>query len=222
MPDAEPALIDKLRQMPPERLLHMLAEGDDLPDPWYDAIQAIYAERGQVLPARPSRPIVIQPVRDKKRGDALLAGVGLVVAAVLFKMIENSWIGLVLGVGVILYYGARFVRYTALSDAERAAQAADEEADKHGLNELMRSSADGDVQRVRELLDFRAVDINARSPAGATALVYAARNGHAGIVEMLLINGADPKLETNMKKSAASIARQAGHASLADKLEALT
>lgn len=200
----------------------MLAEGDDLPAPWYDAIKAIYAERGQVLPVRPSRPIVIQPARDGNRGAALLPALGIVATVVVSKIVGAPLVGIMLGAGMFLYYVARRIRYATLSAAERVAKAADEDADRHGLNELMRSAADGDSRRVRELLEFRAMDVNARSKAGATALVYAARNGHAEIVEMLLLNGADPKLATNSNKSAASLARQAGHVFLAEKLEALT
>jgi len=222
MSNAEPSLVERLRLMPPERLLHMLAEGGELPDPWYDAIQTIYAERGLKLPPRPSRPIVIEQAQERRRGDAVLAGVGLFAAAVAVKMLEQTWVGLALGVGAGVYYVVRLFRYTSLSDSERAAQAATKEAEKQGLNDLMRSAADGDMQRVRELLAFRAVDINARSQAGGTALIYAARNGHTEIVEILLAGGADPKLVTHKNRSAASVARKAGHTSLADMLQPLT
>jgi hypothetical protein len=57
---------------------------------------------------------------------------------------------------------------------------------------LMRASQKGEYGRVKELLSSgNPVDINATSPSGITALMYAAAGGHYEVVRLLLDAGAD-------------------------------
>jgi hypothetical protein len=57
---------------------------------------------------------------------------------------------------------------------------------------LMRASQKGEYGRVKELLSSDdPVDINATSPSGITALMYAAAGGHYEVVRLLLDAGAD-------------------------------
>ena len=69
------------------------------------------------------------------------------------------------------------------------------------------------------LLLERGADVDARQQGGFTALHAAAGNGDTGMVELLLAAEADPSLVTDDGKVAADIARERGHASLADRLQ---
>jgi hypothetical protein len=212
-------LLDKLRQRSREDLLRMRAEGDSLADEWHAAIETIFAERGEALPPMPSRPIDVEPAREARKGDGLVACGGLLIALILGGMLKSSWLALPIAVAVVLFYAVKLFRRSALPEEQREREVAAEKAKELGLNELMRCAADGDAVRVREILQYAAADVNARCPAGATALVYAARNGHLEIVDLLLESGARPDLLTHKGSSATSVARQFGHDSIADKLE---
>jgi ankyrin repeat protein len=74
----------------------------------------------------------------------------------------------------------------------------------------------GDVARV--LIDAGA-DVNARQHGGWVPLHSAAANGDRDIVDLLIARGADRKAANDAGVSAAAIARERGHAALADFLE---
>lgn len=63
------------------------------------------------------------------------------------------------------------------------------------------------------MLETTKIDVNLRHPLGWTALMVAAINGRAGVVKILLENGADPNMGddfTNVNK----VARERGLHSL--------
>jgi hypothetical protein len=216
---SQETLEDKLRGMPSERLLAMRAEGDMLADEWHRAIEGIFEERNEYLPPIPSQPVVIEQQKDSKPSVAqyiwrtFLAVLILVIGEMIRKMF-----GLILVSLFALWYVAKYIRRSRLSEQERSREKQKDKADKDGLNELMRAAATGDATRVRELLDFRAVNINATSSVGSTALMYAARNGHTEIVEALLRAGADPHIRSDKGSTAEVIARRFGHQAIADRL----
>lgn len=57
---------------------------------------------------------------------------------------------------------------------------------------LIRAARDGEINTVKELLQQPGINLNAMDWLKKTALVYAAENGHADVVEALLKAGADP------------------------------
>lgn len=59
------------------------------------------------------------------------------------------------------------------------------------LAELIGSVAQGDLSRVRSILDAAPHLVHERDPAGATALHYATLNGQREIVRLLLDQGAE-------------------------------
>lgn len=71
---------------------------------------------------------------------------------------------------------------------------------------------------VRLLVDAGA-DVNARQQAGFTPLHGAAGAGTLALVELLLAAGADPEARTESGETAAMLARNRGHALVADWLE---
>jgi len=82
----------------------------------------------------------------------------------------------------------------------------------------MLCAADANLERIRELVEYGG-DVNARSNTGTTALMYAAGNNHLAIVKFLLAAGANPKLMSDKKSTAAEIARKFGHLEIAEYLE---
>ncbi len=70
------------------------------------------------------------------------------------------------------------------------------------------------------LLLERGADVNARQQVGYTPLMGAAAAGRADIVELLLEKGADRALVSDDGKTAADVAREHGHAALAERLAA--
>jgi uncharacterized protein len=68
------------------------------------------------------------------------------------------------------------------------------------------------------LLVERGADVNARQQAGYTPLMAAAGNGQQDVVDLLLTHGANPSHRSEDGKTAADIAREHGHAKLADRL----
>jgi hypothetical protein len=73
----------------------------------------------------------------------------------------------------------------------------------------MAASGRGDVE-VMSLLIARKVDVNARTAAGATALMAAAGSGNPAAVRLLLEKGADPKAATKRKDTALADAATQG------------
>lgn len=73
---------------------------------------------------------------------------------------------------------------------------------------LWPAAAEGDLDRIRHLLDRH--DVNVRDGYGYTALHYAARAGHLRVVEFLLENGAEV-LSTNGGATPAHRAALMGH-----------
>lgn len=210
-------LIDKLRDKTSDQLLHMRAEGDMLADEWHVLIETVLRERGEVIPDMPTQPIFIERERKSTKGDvlvcALIGGASIVVS----KMIAHSEIGLIISLLCVGYLFIKHMRNSTLLPEQLAEEQAVEEANRLGLNELMKCAADGNVVRVQELLAFRAMNVNARSATGSTALFYAARNGHTEIIELLLQAGADSSIKNDKGATAADIAHKFGHAESATR-----
>jgi ankyrin repeat protein len=89
-------------------------------------------------------------------------------------------------------------------------------ADPNILNEdheapLSIASSDGHGACVRLLLATKKVDMNNQDEGGGTALYYAAKRGHADIVQMLLDAGADTKIRNKDDETAEMIAAKQAH-----------
>jgi len=84
---------------------------------------------------------------------------------------------------------------------------------------LIVAAMHGRLTTVRALLDG-GVDANATPYCRQSALHYAAHMGRAGVVEELLARGADASLvDTQMNRTPAQWAREAGNSAIADRLE---
>jgi hypothetical protein len=88
------------------------------------------------------------------------------------------------------------------------------------LNEPMAIAADqGDVDEVRRLLDRGASPDSWGVDSVNTALIGAARHGHARVVQLLLERGANPAISDGDRKSALQHAREGGHQEVVRLLE---
>ena len=213
-------LIEKLREMPSERLLCMRAEGDDLADEWHRAIEAVFLERGESLPPIPTSPVLVGSREQKTEDDALLSGGVVLIAVVIGEYIKVSGIGIIALCVMAVWFVAKRIRRSTLNDAQREEEIAAEKADALGMTELMRCAADGRAERVRELLAYDRGSLDARSNNGATALIFAARNGHSNIVNILLDAGANHRLSTDKGLTASTAAHRFGHSECQQLIDA--
>lgn len=71
--------------------------------------------------------------------------------------------------------------------------------------------ASGAATGILELLFDRGADGNERGTEWRTALMHAARLGHADVCKLLLEHGADPRACDMWGRTAAEIARESGH-----------
>lgn len=206
-----------------EYLLELRARGDDLSDEAHRAIEALFAERGERLPAKPTKPIFIAkdatPTGSTERffkfgGFILLA---LVVNAIA-KQLAHTWVGVLITLFMVIYFVVNWLRRQTLTPNEKEREDIERKAQDEGLTELMVCAANGNLARIRELVEFGG-NVNSKSIAGTTALMYAARNNHLAIVEFLLEAGADPTLKSEKQSTAIDIARKFGHSEIAACLE---
>lgn len=203
-----------------EYLIQKRALGSELADAAHRAIEEIFKERGETLPPRPSKPIdVVEIQRDQKRrggGDKFLGIVAIVLAMVVAKTLSTMF-GLIILVGYAIYWVFNWVRKRGLTEEERASEHEAQQIEEEGLTELMVCAANGDVQRVKELVAYGA-DVDKTSLKGSTALIYAARNNQMESVKALLAAGANALIKTDKGATALQIAERFGHHEIAGVL----
>lgn len=209
--------LQQFREFSTEYLLERRALGEELVEDAHHAIELVLTERGEHIPPKPTRPIMVTSGTTRGSGPNSIKTVALLVAAViaigLAKAVAATWVGVALSIAILGYAVVDWLRLQNLSEPERETEELRRKAHKDGLTELMLSAASGDITRVRELIDYKA-DLNAKSLVGSTALMYAANNNQLAIVQFLLEAGADPSLRSDKGSTAADIALRAGHSEL--------
>ena len=83
------------------------------------------------------------------------------------------------------------------------------------------ASFNGHLEVVRLLLSKEGVDVNKRLIHGGTAINAASFSGHLEVVKELVAQGADRRILDKNSKTAEDIARERGHAEVADYLKSL-
>lgn len=81
------------------------------------------------------------------------------------------------------------------------------------------SAVAGPDPMMAEILLAMGADVNAQQEGGFTALQAAAKQGNTKLVDLLLRADADPRLASDDGRTAADLARTAGHEALAARLE---
>lgn len=206
-----------------EYLLQLRARGDGLSDEAHQAIEEIFTERGEHLPAKPKTSIFIAHNGAPTSGtgkffkSAALITLGL-LGLVMAKALAHTWIGVLIAVGVVIYFVANWFRRQKLTPAQREREDNEKKVEEEGLTEIMVCAANGNLDRIRELVEYGG-DVNTRSLSGTTALMYAARNNQLAIVDFLITAGADTKLKSDKKSTAMDVAKKFGHLEIAARLE---
>jgi uncharacterized membrane protein len=206
-----------------EYLLDLRARGDGLADLAHEAIEEIFRDRGEYLPAKPSAPV------ERKRGNfennqasKILQSVFVIILMCLSwgyaKHLGHSWIGVVVVAAVALYSLAGRVRRNNLSPEQQEIEHKEEIAKTEALTEMMVCAEAGNLMRIRELVEYGS-SVNAQSLTGTTALMYAARNNHVEVVQFLLASGADKTARSSKNSTALDIARRFGHGDVTKMLE---
>lgn len=215
------SFIESFQQYDSAYLRERRAFGNELSDEAHAAIEAILRERGEPVPPRPQQPIrADRNGRERpsaSTGKAVCLVLLAVTAMVVEKMFTHTWIGHVIGLGMLLYLAVDWIRRRTLTPAEREVERQAKLIEEDGLTELMRCAADGELARVKDLLNYDA-PVHAKSRRGTTALMYAARNNHLEIAKALVFAGADVDIRSDANSTALSIATKFGHRELADLL----
>ncbi len=202
-----------------EVLLEKRALGDELDDEAHKAIEEIFAERNEHLPAIPSKRINVSEIKNRmSRKSDIVLSVFLMLGAMIFaKIIEKTWLGVVLGIifGMHLIY--KWSKFQLLSKEQKIDALKEKQIEDNAINELMLACADGDLSRVNELLNFGA-DVNKTSLDGSTALMYASRNNHLHVVRALVNAGAKIDMKNDKKSTALAIAQRFDCKDVADYL----
>lgn len=206
-----------------EYLFQLRARGDELSDDAHHAIEEIFTERGERLPARPKTSIFIADSHTPANGAGkLFSSTGLIIITLIGMGVANAlthtWIGVFITIGVVIFFITNWLRRQNLTPAERAREDDKNKAEKEGLTEIMVCAASGNLERIRELVEYGG-DVNTKSLSGTTALMYAARNNHPAIVDFLLTAGGDPKLRSDKNSTAMDIAKKFGHLEIVERLE---
>jgi uncharacterized protein len=84
---------------------------------------------------------------------------------------------------------------------------------------LIEAAKQGDLERVRELLD-KGADVNARNINDMTVLISAARGGNLEIVKLLLEKGSDINARASNGFTAMKQASKEGHTQIVELLKA--
>ena len=88
----------------------------------------------------------------------------------------------------------------------------------YGATGLFFAADRGNMEIMKILLDHGA-DVKVKDTFyGATALTWAVNKSNVDMVTLLLAHGADPALRTDDGKSASDLAREQGHAAIAERL----
>ena len=200
-------------------LIEKRALGDELSDEAHEAIKEIFIDRGEMLPAKPSKPVLIE---IEKKGDLALKVVGsiifFIVMTVVARTVTHSWLLTPVAFLFVGYFLFKYVRKELLPQEKRVSEDIAQVVKDESLSELMLTAANGDSERVKELVAFGA-DVNARGKSGTTALMYAARNNRTEIVDYLLSKGADLNAQSAKGSSAIILAKKFGHHELSESLK---
>jgi hypothetical protein len=212
---------ERFKNTETEYLLQRRAHGSELNPNAHLAIEQILTERGESFPPIPHKPIEViianKPATTNsftKFGGLLIFFIGLVLA----KAFAHTMIGVAFGIAALIYYCVIWLKRQTLSEEDRKTADDEAKAAQDGLTELMKCSANGDIQRVKELIDY-GENVNKKTLSGSTALMYAARNGHKEIVEFLITSGAYTRTKTDTGSTASSIAKKNGHDEINKLLE---
>ena len=183
----------------------------------HEIIADILKSRGFTVPPLYEKAIDIDEIKAKgkvKVSSITYAYAGLMFIAALIiseglkVLLGNSGIliNLVFGAIAIIVW---LVFYIEKQNKSEAAEIRDK-VGKDGFNEVMACAVDGNLERLLELLNYKA-DVNKADENGYTALMYASSNGRIDVVKTLLAAGADKSVKTKKGNTALDFATKYKH-----------
>jgi ankyrin repeat protein len=190
----------------------------------HEIIANILKGRGVTVPPLYEKAINIDEIKAKGKInvssiDYAYATVtviaALLISEILKALLKSSGIliNLVFGATAILVW---LVFYIQKQNKSEAAELEDR-LGKEGFNELMACAVDGNLERLLELLNYKA-DVDKKDNNGYTALMYAASNGRNEVVETLLAAGADKSIKTKKGNTALDFAKKYAHSQICEML----
>lgn len=204
-----------------EHLLQLRARGDGLVDEAHAAIEEVLTSRDESVPPRPKLAVDTQGQTQSKGQwiQSLIAGIFFMcVAAFLMQVLKGSGlVGGLLSLIIAAFFLVRWIKNRNLAPELRAKKQAFARIGEEGFTELMFYAAEGDIDRVRDLINYSG-KVNAQDKKGGNALIYASKNGHIEVVKFLLMSGAKVDLRTKNGLSALDIAKKSEHPEIAGLL----
>ncbi|XP_048448440.1 NAD-capped RNA hydrolase NUDT12 [Rhincodon typus] len=95
---------------------------------------------------------------------------------------------------------------------------AESSPEKEMVTQFHKNAATGDTEKLSTMLNYSLSLINKVDEKGWTALMYASRNGHSEVIQLLLEKGCDKSISNNSGQTALDIAEFWGHKHIADLL----
>ncbi|XP_048381177.1 peroxisomal NADH pyrophosphatase NUDT12 [Stegostoma tigrinum] len=95
---------------------------------------------------------------------------------------------------------------------------AENSPEKEMVIQFLQNAATGDTEKLSTVLNYSLSLINKVDEKGWTALMYASRNGHFEVIQLLLEKGCDKSISNNSGQTALDIAEFWGHKHIADLL----
>lgn len=223
----------KLSEFSTERLIQLHSRKDEFKPETYITIETILLGRGENVPE--IGKLSVESIKKKGMHTArvvrnlVLVLIVLIAGNVAIQAMRDGMghIGLgVISVLVIIYMIYEAKKKKQPGDVEESESDRRMEEDEsiqskvkeEKLPELMVCSAEGNLERVRELIDIGA-NVNVRSRAGHTSLMYASRNNQIEVVKYLLDQGADHKLMSKGSVTALDLARKHGYQDIVTLLQ---
>jgi hypothetical protein len=204
-----------------EYLLQLRARADGLVDEAHTAIEEVLASRGESFPPRPKLAVAAEGHTRPKGQQAQNLIIGILfmfLSAFLLQVLkENRLVGMLLSLTIAVFFLVRWYKDINLAPEERTRKQALKRIGEDGFTELMFCAGEGDLDRVRDLVNYGGM-VNAQDDKGGTALMYASKNGHLDVVKFLLMSGAKVELRTEKGLSALDVARKSGHVETAEFL----
>lgn len=183
----------------------------------HEIIADILKDRGVTVPPLYEKAINIDEIKAKEKVKvssityayaALLMIGALIISEMLNALLKSSGIliNLVFGAIAIIVW---LVFYIEKQNKSEAAEIRDK-IGKDGFNEVMACAVDGNLERLLEMLSYKA-DIDKTDENGYTALMYAASNGRNEVIKILLAAGADKSVKTKKGSTALDFATKYKH-----------
>lgn len=217
--------LEEFREYSTEFLLERRALGQEaFSELAAEAVEQVLIERGVSLPPLPKEPIFVRDISKRSGSNrnyvwniVLFLGLWILIGTVT-ELAKTTLIGVFVTASLLFYLFIDWIRINRLTNEERRNEENEKAKHEFGLTDLMVASAEGNLQRVKELLAYGAL-VDETSNVGSTALMYAIKNDHINVVKILLAAGADVNIRTKKGNIAKDLALKEGYIDIISLLD---